>query len=201
MRSLRMVALDLSLAATAIAATHDPDGVPFLSVFTVPDTACRLLHEQTALIERRVRRSCGWGPAGTVWVPDVVVIEGTFSREGAHKSDYPLHHLHANIKQWLWRRRIPYVDVSPSTVKLWATGSGSNRGATKVTKRPVVEAIIATYGNHLLINPRDNNQTDAVALLSLGLYAYGQPLTEPPSLNHKKALKSVKWPTLKADTP
>lgn len=194
-RPLRVVGLDVSNAATAIAATHDRHGQPFLSVFTVPDTAARPLHEQVATIERSVRRACGWTGSADGWVrPDVVVFEGTFSRPGG--SDYPLHALHGNLKQWMWRHHIPYVDVAPSTVKLWATGSGSQRGATKVTKAPVVEAILATYGSYLLINPRDNNQTDAVALLTMGLAAYGQPLTEPPSLNHRKALKTPKWPTL-----
>lgn len=194
MRPLRAVALDLSTAATAIASTHDPRGEPFLSVYTIPGTSKRDLHEQISIIETHVRRACGWSAVGTIWQPDVVTIEGTFSREGG--SDYPLHALHANIKQFLWRRRIPYIDVSPSTVKVWATGSGATRGVNKVTKDKVVTAVIATYGHLLTINPRDDNQTDAVALLTLCHAAYGRPLAPVPTLNHSKALKGLRWPVL-----
>jgi crossover junction endodeoxyribonuclease RuvC len=192
---LRLVSLDLSNKATAIATTHDAAGTPFLSVYTVPGTAGRGLHEQIHIISTHVRRACG-DPSGTRPAgmrPDLVVIEGTFSRPGG--SDYPLHALHSDVRQWLWRKGIPYVVISPLTVKMWATGSGSSRGASKVTKRDVVAAIIAAYGKLLFINPADDNQTDAVALLTLGLAAYGQPLAAVPN-NHRRAIKSQPWPTL-----
>ena len=189
MRPLKVAGLDLSTAATALASTHDKNGVPFLSVFTIPGTAVRPLHEQIAVIEKVVRRQLG-GPSP--W-PDLVMIEGTFTRMSG--SDYPLHALHANLKQWLWRQGVPYVDVSPSTLKVWATGSGATRGVNKVTKDKVVEAILSTYGSHLLINPRDDNQCDAVALLTMGLSKYGQGLAEV-SKNHRRALSDLTWPAL-----
>lgn len=192
---LRVVGLDLSNKATAIAATHDPNGEPFLSVYTVPGTDRLNLHEQIHVISHHIRRACGNAsgsrPAGRR--PDLVVIEGTFSRPGG--SDYPLHALHADVRQWLWRQEIPYAVVAPGVVKMWATGSGSVRGASKVTKRMVVEQVIATYGKFLSINPADDNQTDAVALLTLAKAAYGQPLAEVSS-NHRRAIKSQPWPTL-----
>ena len=203
-RPLRAVALDLSTAATAVAATNDTEGRPFLHTFTIPGTAGRPLHEQCATIEWVVRRACGFRAAadgGPTWVPDVVTVEGTFSRDGAHTSDYPLHHLHANIKQWLWRRRIPYVDVAPATLKVWMVGRG--RG---VTKRESTAAVIAAYGKHLNINPADDNQADAAALLAMTLYAYGQPLCDPPSLprkpnSHLRALKGLSWPSVDLSAP
>jgi len=191
-RPLRVVGLDLSTAATAIAGTHDGNGLPFLNVFTVPGTAKQPLHHQIDVIETAVRRSCGADAAGRR--PDLAVIEGTFSRKGP--SDYPLHALQANVRQWLYRRGIPYTVVAPATVKSWATGSGATRGVNKVTKDRVVTAILATYGARLLINPRDDNQSDAVALLTLGLAAYGQPLADVPAAN-RKAIKAVDWPELR----
>lgn len=202
MRALRAVALDLSPKATAIGSTHDSRGEPFLSVFTIPGTAGRPLHEQIAAIETVIRRQCGGAGAVYTYRPDVVIIEGTFSRDNGHASDYPLHALHANVKQWLWRRSIPYVDVSPGTLKIWATGRGDMRGPAKVTKRDVVAGIIAAYGNHLLINPADDNQADAVGLLSMVCAQYGQPIAEIPHLpgkanSHRRALKNVTgWPVL-----
>jgi crossover junction endodeoxyribonuclease RuvC len=193
LRPLRFVGLDLSMVATAIAATHDPQGRPFLSVFTVPGTAGLGLHEQIARIERAVRSSCGGGHArlnpDSPDLPDLVVIEGTFSRSGAHASDYPLHALHANVKQWLWRHRIPYVNAAPATLKVWTTGNGA------ATKRQVIEHVVADYGRHLTIPPNDDKACDAVGLLSMGLAKYGQPLNETPPPG-RRALKSVNWPSL-----
>jgi crossover junction endodeoxyribonuclease RuvC len=186
-RPLRMVALDLSTAATAIAATHDPRGEPFLSTFTIPGTGGRPLHEQIAAISHVVRRSCGWAPHGTVWQPDLAVIEGTFTRMNG--SDYPLHALHSYIKQWLWQRSIPYVDVAPTTLKVWATGNGN------ALKPQVIAAMIATYGHLVSIDPKDDNQADALALLTMGMFKYGQPIADAP-LAHRRALKPVVWPAL-----
>ena len=86
--------------------------------------------------------------------------------------------------------------MSPATLKIWATGSGASSGDNKVTKLHVVEAIIAAYGGLLNI-PRDDNACDAVALMSMGLAAYGQPLAEVPE-THRRALDSIRWPELKA---
>lgn len=197
-RPLRAVTLDLSTSATAVAATHDPAGDPFLNVFTIPGTAGRPLHEQCAAIEYVVRRACGYrAGVGTLWVPGVVTVEGTFSRTAGPAQDYALHHLHANIKQWLWRRSIPYVDVANTTLKVWMVGRG--RG---VTKRESTAAVVAAYGRFLHINPADDNQADAAALLAMTLHAYGQPLCDPPYLpgkpnSHLRALKGIEWPSVR----
>lgn len=191
-RPMRAVALDLSTAATAIASTHDSTGLPRLAVYTVPDTDQRPLHTQIDRIDMAVRRACGYG-SGNVGLgdstPDIVAIEGTFSRPGG--SDYPLHALHGNVKQWLHRRGIPYVDVAPKTLKVWATDSGD------ATKRDMCAAVVAAYGRLLAINPNDDNACDAVALLSMCLAAYGQPLAEVPQ-SQQRALKVPKWPDLMA---
>lgn len=193
-RPLRMVALDLSTAATAVAATHDPRGEPFLSTFTIPGTGGRPLHEQIAAISHVVRRSCG-NLAEIGWKPDLVVVEGTFGRRGGGASDYPLHALHSYIKQWLWQRSIPYVDIAPATLKTFATGSGATNGVNKVTKDKVIAGVIAAYGHLLSINPKDDDAADAIALLAFGLAAYGQPLADVPA-SHRRAIKVVKWPDL-----
>jgi crossover junction endodeoxyribonuclease RuvC len=198
-RPLRAVALDLSTAATAIASTHTSTGEPRLSVRTI-DTAKRPLHMQTDLIDVQVRQACGFGSGNRLLgrgFADLVVIEGTFSRQSS--SDYPLHHVRACVTQWLARQGIPYVDVAPATVKVYATGSGATSGANKVTKDKVISAVIAAYGRLLHIPPTDDNCADAVTLLALGLDAYGQPLATMPD-SHRRALNSVKWPKLDLST-
>lgn len=195
-RPLRVLALDLA-TNTGMARTHDTTGQPRLSVETL-SASLLSLHKKIDLIEYRVRRACGAPAAGgrpnPRVKPDLVMVEGTFSRAGA--ADYVLHALHGNVKQWLYRQGIPYVDVQPSTLKVWATGSGSTRGENKVGKDKVCAAIVATYGHLLHINPRDDNACDAVALLSLGLAKYGQPLVDPLPHTGRRALAVPDWPEL-----
>jgi crossover junction endodeoxyribonuclease RuvC len=194
-RPLWVAGLDLSTAASGIASTHNSTGEPQLWAQVI-DTSKRPLRVQTDLIDIAVRRACGYGSGnrllGTTRV-DVVVLEGTFSRKSG--SDYPLHHVRANVLQWLWRMGIPVVDVSPATAKVWATGSGATRGVNKVTKNKVIEAVIATYG-HLLNIPRDDNACDATALMSLGRAAYGQPLAPVQHRRAAEVIDGICWPTL-----
>lgn len=195
-RPLRVVGLDLSTSSSGIARTHDSTGEPRRSVAS-RDTSLRPLHEQIDIIEIDVRRACGVPKTGGAPLdhgrPDLVVIEGTFSRPGG--SDYPLHALRGCVTQWLHRQRIPYADVKPSTLKVWATGSGSTRSENKVTKDRVCAAIVATYGPFLLINPRDDDACDAVALMTMGLAAYGQALVDVPR-TQTRALAVPTWPAL-----
>jgi crossover junction endodeoxyribonuclease RuvC len=197
-RPLRVVALDLATAA-GIAATHDSDGNPRLAVHTV-NASLLPLHDKVHRIEMQARIACGvsprvGGPPRSHAIPDLVMVEGTFSRPGA--ADYPLHAMRANVLQWLWRVGIPYVEVQPSTLKVWATGSGATNGENKVTKADVCRAIVETYGRFLNINPRDDNACDAVALLTMGLAKYGQALVDPLPHGGWRALKAItEWPEL-----
>lgn len=200
MRPLRVLALDLA-TNTGLARTHDATGEPRLAVDTI-STGLLPLHRKIDVIEQRVQRACGVPEGGgrpdPRVKPDVVIIEGTFSRPGA--ADYLLHTLRGCVTQWLYRRQIPYVDVQPSTLKVWATGEGATRGDNKVTKDKVCAAIVATYGHLLSINPNDDNACDGVALLSMGLAAYGQPLVDPLPHAGARALAVPKWPVLEGGT-
>lgn len=178
---LRVLGLDLKPARSGIASNYDPDtGDEYLSVGAA-GTALMPLHAQVRELERAILRRVKRHPA------DVVFIEGTFSR-GSH-SDYGQHAAHFAVTHLLWAREIPWVDVSTGLVKIWATGSGSQRGATKVTKDKVVAAIIGTYGRFMSI-PAVDDECDAVSLLTLGLAAYGRPLVDVPA-THRRALKTL----------
>ena len=184
MAPLWVVGLDLA-AVSGIARTHDATGQPRLSVTTL-DTTGKSLHQRIDLTEGYVRQVCGAriGPRR----PDLAVVEGTFSRPGA--ADYPLHAVRACILQWLHRQKVPCVEVAPATLKVFATGKG------KATKREVVERVLADYGRHLNIPP-DDNAADAVALMAMGLHAYGQALSEVPAVQ-ARAVKTLagRWPSL-----
>lgn len=178
---IRVLGLDLKPARSGIAANYDfGTGKESLTV-SAAGSSLTPLHMQVRELERAILHRVREHPA------DVVFIEGTFSR-GSH-SDYGQHAAHFAVTHLLWARQIPWVDVSTGLVKIWATGSGSQRGATKVTKDKVIAAIIATYGRLMSIPPVDD-ECDAVSLLTLGLAAYGRPLVDVPA-THRRALKTL----------
>ncbi|MFI6819759.1 hypothetical protein ACIBJE_02255 [Micromonospora sp. NPDC050187] len=194
MTALRMIGLDLSLGAAAIAWTHDHHSAANLGVRTVHTARVN----KDTVDHNRIHRVLEWVAAAAKARPHLAVIEGTFTRGGG--SDIPLIGLRTVVCHWLWTKKIPYVDVAPATVKVWATGSGATRGENKVTKDKVIAEILATYGGLLNIDPRDDNQCDAVALLTLGRAAYGQPLVRITRAQQTRALTAVSWPTLATET-
>ncbi len=178
---MRALGWDLKPARSGIAQNFDSmTGVPRLSV-TAVGTALAPLHVQVRELERAVLHRV------TRFGADVAFIEGTFTKGRA--SDYGQHAAHFAATHVLWSKGIPWVDVQTGLVKMWATGSGSQRGATKVTKDKVVAAVIATYGRLMHIPPVDD-ECDAVALLSMCLAAYRQPLVEGPGAQ-SRALKKL----------
>lgn len=192
---MRLLGLDLKPARSGIAMNYDADtGEERLSVTAVGE-ALTPLHTQIRVLERAILHRV------ISHRPDVAFIEGTFSRAGG--SDYGQHAAHFAVTHVLWARGVPWVDVSPGVLKIWATGSGSLRGDTKVTKGEVIAAVIGRYGPLLSI-PAVDDECDAVALMSLGAYVYGHPLlpdVQAPAVRGRAAAalrktKGVKIPAL-----
>lgn len=190
MTELRMVALDLSVSGTGMAWNYDHHGHPNLGCRTVH--TARVNHD--AVDHNRIQRVLEWVAAAAKSRPHLAVVEGTFTRGSG--SDIPLIGLRQIVCHWLWVKGIPYVGVAPATLKVWTTGRGTTNGENKVTKDEVKAAVVATYGGLLNIDPRDDNQCDAVGLLSMGLAAYGQPLVRITRSHQTRALSTPKWPTL-----
>jgi hypothetical protein len=164
---IRVMGCDLKPARSGIAMNYDPDtGGPALTVAAVGKSLVPL-HDQVRIAERAVLIRCN------VIKPDVAFIEATFSK-GRH-SDYGQIAVHFAVTHILWSLGVPVVNVSTGKVKMWATGSGSQRGASKVTKVMVVQAILARYGRVMHIPPHDD-ECDAVSLMSMGAAAYGAPI-------------------------
>lgn len=184
-----MVALDLSLRATAIGWTHDHNGRAGLGCRTVRTDRVN----KDRVDHARIHRVLGDVVAAIKCRPHLAVVEGTFIRGGG--SDVPLIALREIICHQLWVSKVPYVDVAPATLKVWATGSGATDGDNKVRKSAVLASVIATYGRLVSIAPKDDNQGDVIGLLSMGLAAYGEPLADVPR-SHRRALSTPKWPTL-----
>jgi crossover junction endodeoxyribonuclease RuvC len=86
------------------------------------------------------------------------------------------------VVEFLARRRIPVVDVSVTTLKLWATGDGS------ADKKTVLDAMQALWP-HAAIGDNDN-KSDALALATMGAQRLGW---YAPELPHHFAPR-VNWP-------
>lgn len=185
-----MVALDLSLAATGLAATHDHHGRAGLLARTIH--TARTARGATDMDHQRVSRVLLDVAAAVKCQPHLVLIEWLPQFEGKGATSLRLAELHGVLKHWLFSKGFRYVDVHPPEVKMWATGNGN------ANKTQVVEAVTSTYGR--LLHVGDDNAADAVALLSLGLAAYGHPLVPVFGQQQRRALGNVKWPTLATET-
>lgn len=95
---------------------------------------------------------------------------------------------------WLWwsiyarcgARRIPWVEVGTSTLKVYATGNG------RAKKEDVVQAVATRRRD---VTFRGSDQADALTLAAMGLDALGHPPVEMPK-THRRALTSVRWPEI-----
>lgn len=182
---LRVAALDLSLASTGIACTHDSKGQPRLFARTVAPP--RSPSKPTSMDHARVHKVFTAVRNTVLCQPDLVVIEWLPQFEGHGDASLRLAELHGVVRHWLWGRRIPVADVRPTHLQMYATGKG------RATKQEVREAVTGRYGGLLHIGTDD--EADAVTLLAMGLHANGQPLADVPDAN-RKALAGTRWPDL-----
>lgn len=161
---MRVVGLDLSLTATGIADAEGGEQV----------ARTRLLGmARLALLRDTVLDHC----AGV----DLVVIEGySFnSRQGGEH----LGELGGVVRLGLWEAQVPFVEVSPASLKMYATGKG-NAGKAEV----LVSAV-----RRLNYDGSDNNCADALWLRAMALDHYGEPVVTVPQ-SHRRGLEKVAWP-------
>jgi crossover junction endodeoxyribonuclease RuvC len=185
--ALKVAAFDLSLAATGIACTHDSKGQPRLFARTLPTS--RTAGKTTAMDHKRVHRVFAAVRNTVLCKPDLVVIEWLPQFDGHGDASLRLAELGAVVRHWLWGQGVPYVDVQPVHLQMYATGKGGSK------KETVREAVTARYGQLVHIGTQD--EADAMVLLSMALHAYGQPLADVPE-THRRALDAYRgqWPTL-----
>ena len=191
MTALRFVALDLSSAGTGVAWNCNHHGRE--------SVGCRTVHSRWGADRPhdRIHDILTDIAAAVKCKPHLVVVEGGSYGSAGNQVDQ-LAGLRWVVRHWLWAQKLPYVEVAPGTVKVWATGSGATSGDNKVTKQAVREAITATYGR--LCHVADHNQADAVSMLTLACRAYGQPLALVTRQQQTRALAAVKWPDLASET-
>lgn len=116
---------------------------------------------------------------------DLVVIEGP-----AHGQTTGSHH----DRSGLWWQivgdfldlGIPVVEISPSSLKTYATGKG-NAG-----KDEVMLAVARRYTD--ITEVANNDQADALVLAAMGARHLGAPIEASLPASHLRALDKVAWP-------
>jgi Holliday junction resolvasome RuvABC endonuclease subunit len=164
---VKITALDLSITATGVCL---PDGTVSTVRTKTTDGDRRLL-----VIEDAVRSA--------VTGADLVVMEAlTGNLKGS--ASVTVGKVHGVVDRLLMRELgIPYAEVSPSTLKKFATGNGN---CNKVEM-----GVSAMERFHLRF--KDDNQCDAFWLWQAALVHYGlADVTFPPV--QRNALKTVVWP-------
>lgn len=152
--------LDLSLTATGIATAH--------GVHTVTSK----LRGPARLVELRDRIMAH------CLTTDVVAIEG-YSMGGQRGSagvGQALGELGGVVRVALWEAGITYVELSPSSLKKYATGKGN---ANKETMLLAAAKRAADIG----VEITNNNEADAFFLRAAVLQALGEQIVAMPAVN------------------
>lgn len=166
---ITVIGLDLSLTGTGIAYA---DGTTYTVKTRLADGDRRLLHIQAAVAE-------AIDPGGVT----LAVIE-----------DLPTHAksagitgmVHGAVRAVLLEHDVPYVLITPATLKAYATGKGTG------DKTPMALAAYKRAG----VEFADDNQCDAYWLRAAGLDRLGEPLFDLPAAQRARLDKPV-WPSLK----
>jgi Holliday junction resolvasome RuvABC endonuclease subunit len=160
-----VVGLDLSLTSTGIAF---PDG-------TVATIKTRGLSGPARISQ--VRREI------LVDIPDdieLVVIEGyAYNSHTAHAHE--LAELGGVVRHTLWAEGVPYLDVSPNSVKKYATGNGH---ANKIAVYGAAQKRLGYEGD-------SHDEADALWLRAVGCALLGVPVVDVP-VTHQVALKALR---------
>lgn len=168
----RVLGLDLSMTATGVCL---PDGTTYTIKTKPADRDRRLQHIVTEISARLADRD------GGLDVDLAVIEEAPPGLKGpAIKA---IHMVHGAVRLWMNDFDIPYTEVNPSTLKVYATG---NKGADKIAMA------MAAY-KRAGIEFADDNQCDAWWLRTAGLDRLGHSAFAMPQ-TQRAALDKATWP-------
>lgn len=175
--------LDLS---TKMIGYASPGGAVFsISARTGSEEPARRLHELARELERYLRL---FPPR-----PELVIVEGYSLASPGRLSLVRLGELGGVVRLRLFELGIAYVEISPSSLKLYATGNGS---AKKPAMIEAALALGASFSRPVTGNEKTDphDEADAFLLRHLGRAAYGlEPL---PADNRLEVVSSISWPVL-----
>ncbi len=166
----RVVGLDLSLTGTGLSSVGDFRW----EVETVKTPAAKFRgHLRLDVILDKI---LGWALGA-----DLVVVEGpSFGSQG--NALHQMGGLWWLVTHRLWKLGIPYVVVTPSQVKKYATGKGN------ADKDAVVIAVTKRYVGAQVAN---NNEADAVVLAAIGKRLLGEPVEDSLPKTHLEAMDKI----------
>lgn len=174
MSDLRIAGLDLSLTSTGVALIQ-PGGPVSVHRIQPPPAAKATVHERLKCLYTEVRQLVAGATHITVEGPSFG------SNQGQHKLGgmwwIVMHVL------WLDNPDAEVVKVSPTTLKVYATGRGN-----KLEKDEVAIAVVRRYPK---VDIRNNDMADAWVLAAMTADQLGCPVVEVPK-DHRRALKD--WP-------
>lgn len=93
--------------------------------------------------------------------------------------------VHGAVRAWLLTNQVPYVLVTPATLKAFATGRGN------ANKTDMAVAALKRAGREFA----DDNQCDAWWLRQAALHWYGTPEFDLPAAQRAR-LDKIAWPRL-----
>lgn len=170
MTAARVLALDLSIAATGVAYPHGQLG----TIRT--DAKTGTTDQRLILIRDSIRAALN------IAAPRLVAVEGFVVRS---QSASVLGMLHGIVRGDLYDRGIPYFTVPPATLKVYATGKG-------LAQKPDMRMALYKRTDQDIA---DDNQVDAAWLRLLALDLAGAPEVDLPQ-SHRRALDKVSLPAV-----
>ncbi len=171
----RIAGLDLSVKRIGYA---DPDGgLHSITARAGASDPARRLHE----LRRGVERLLQIYPP----FPDVVVIENYSLGSPGRLSLIRLGEIGGVIRTRLFELGIPYVEIRPSSLKLFATTAGG---------RDIDKAVMVAAAKNLGARPRNDDEADAFHARQVGIRYYAGEATWAD--HERQALEKVEglWP-------
>lgn len=197
-----VIGLDLSLTGTGVAfiddtgimydgngdQAHAPSGEPYhfgrtIATKTVSssgkkDATLEARADRLVVLLERIRRECTGA--------QLVCVEGPSLAQKSQAGQHDRAGLWWLVVNTLITEGFIVVEVSPSSLKKYATGKGN------ASKDAVLAAVIRRYID--VAEPADNNQADALVLAAMGRRWLGTPVeTHMPQVN-LDAMTKVHWP-------
>ena len=174
-----IIGIDPSLTGTGVAATEG------LHTITSKPRDTTLTGRRARLTEIRNELDnlvLGVKPWQFEHTPNLVVIEAPSLAQKSQAGTLDRNGLWWLIVDRLHTLGIPVVDVTPSTLKKFATGKGN------ATKPDMRMALYQRAG----LDCRDDNQVDAHFLRQIGLHLLGDPDATPMPKSHLVALDKIR---------
>lgn len=164
---IRAVGIDASLTATGLACV---------------DGTCRTFKPHLEHPARLHELAARLGAKLYSQRPDIVVIEGYFSNPKFVHTAIQLAELGGALRVMLMEQSIPFVEIQPSALKMFATGNGN---ANKLFMLGTARLLGAEVAN--------DNEADAWFLRLIALQRY-EPTLDFPQLT--ESLTLLDWPAL-----